>query len=128
MNGNEINVSKTPLLENSLIATGFPFKDFELLDLYTKILSKFMKQTRGVRRLGSASADLAYVACGRFDAFYEYNLSPWDVAAGSYIVQQAGGKVSDFSGGDNYIFGKQIIASNGLIYNKVLEEMKGMLV
>jgi myo-inositol-1(or 4)-monophosphatase len=66
-----------------------------------------------VRRLGSAAIDLAYVACGRFEAFYEYGLSPWDVAGGAFIVQQAGGKVSDYSGGNNYIFGKELLAGNG---------------
>ncbi|HRW63478.1 MAG TPA: inositol monophosphatase family protein, partial [Bacteroidales bacterium] len=70
------------------------------------------------RRLGSAATDLAYVACGRFESFYEYSLSPWDVAAGALIVEQAGGKVSDFSGKNNYIYGKEIIASNSACYNE----------
>jgi myo-inositol-1(or 4)-monophosphatase len=77
---------------------------------------EFLKWTmihaRGVRRLGSAAADLAYVACGRFDAFWEYDLKPWDVAAGALIVMEAGGKVTDYSGGLNYLFGKEIVASN----------------
>jgi myo-inositol-1(or 4)-monophosphatase len=74
--------------------------------------------------MGSAAVDLAYVACGRFDGFYEYNLNPWDVAAGTLIVRQAGGKVSDFSGGKNFIFGKEIIASNRKIFDEFLSLVK----
>ena len=70
--------------------------------------------------LGSAATDLAYVACGRFEGFYEYGLSPWDVAAGAFIVQQAGGKVTDFKGGNDYIFGQEIIAANRNIYDDIL--------
>jgi myo-inositol-1(or 4)-monophosphatase len=121
LNGKEIRVSGTRNLENSLIATGFPFRDFEMIDYYTEILKYMMKHTRGVRRLGSAAADLVYVACGRFDAFYEYGLSSWDVAGGAFIVQQAGGKVSDFRGIDNYVFGKQIVASSSGVYEEMLQ-------
>jgi myo-inositol-1(or 4)-monophosphatase len=77
-----------------------------------------MRHSHGLRRLGSAATDLAYVACGRFDAFYEYGLQPWDVAAGAFLVQQAGGQVSDFTGTENYIFGKEIIATNSSIFNE----------
>jgi myo-inositol-1(or 4)-monophosphatase len=80
-----------------------------------------MQNSRGVRRLGSAAADLAYVACGRFDGFYEYGLSPWDVCAGALLVKNAGGRISDFRGCQNYLFGKEIIASNLLIYNEFLK-------
>jgi myo-inositol-1(or 4)-monophosphatase len=128
MNGKEIHVSKTTELMSSLIATGFPFKDFHLLDFYIDFLKYLMKNSRGVRRLGSAAADLAYVACGRFDAFYEYNLSPWDVAGGAFIVQQAGGLVSDFDGRGNYLFGKEIIAASPLVFEELvvkLREWKG---
>jgi myo-inositol-1(or 4)-monophosphatase len=75
------------------------------------------QKTRGMRRIGTAATDLAYVACGRFDAFYEYGLSPWDVAAGAFIVEQAGGKISDYSGKDDWLFGKEIIASSTNLYN-----------
>ena len=78
----------------------------------------FMKNTHGLRRLGSAAVDLAYLARGDFDGFYEYGLSPWDVAAGAFIVQQAGGKACDFSGGDNYIFGKEFLASNSNLHSE----------
>jgi myo-inositol-1(or 4)-monophosphatase len=83
-----------------------------------------MKNTHGVRRLGSAAADLAYVACGRFDGFYEYSLQSWDVAGGAFIVQQAGGKVCDFSGGANYLFGQEIVCGNPLIFDELAKSVK----
>jgi myo-inositol-1(or 4)-monophosphatase len=107
-----------------LLATGFPYYDYERQDAYMDLLKYFMKHTRGIRRLGSAATDLAYVACGRFDGFYEYSLQAWDVAAGVFIVQQAGGKVSDFKGGDNYIFGKEIVAGNSLCFLEFLNTVK----
>ena len=102
----------------SLIATGFPYTDFGLIDKFMDSLKYFMENSHGVRRLGSAATDLAYLACGRVDAFYEYGLKPWDVAAGAIIVKQAGGKVTDFSGGDNYLFGREIVATNTLIHDE----------
>ncbi len=119
LNGEEIRVTEAPKLKDSLIATGFPYYDYGRLPQFMKTLEYFMQNSHGLRRLGSAATDLAYVACGRFDAFYEYGLSPWDVAAGAFIVQQAGGKVCDFSGGDNYIFGKEIISSNLHIFDEL---------
>ena len=80
----------------------------------------FMEKTHGIRRIGSAAVDLAYVACGRFQGFFEYNLNSWDVAAGAFIVQQAGGVVTDFKGGEDFIFGREIIAANG-IHGEMLE-------
>ncbi len=80
-----------------------------------------MEKASGLRRLGSAAIDLCYVACGRFEAFWEYALNPWDVAAGSFIVKQAGGKVSDFSGNEGYLFGGEIIASNSNYFDKFYE-------
>lgn len=125
LNGNKIRVSDTAKLANSLFATGFPYYDFGRLDPYLSFFKYMMKYSHGIRRLGSAAADLAYVACGRFDGFYEYGLSPWDVAAGSLIVKNAGGMISDFSGNDNYIFGREIIATNAKVYNEFLEEFSG---
>lgn len=115
LNDTRIMVSSTKKLTDALLATGFPYQDYKHLDKYLDFLKYLMKESRGVRRLGSAAVDLAYVACGRFDGFYEYGLNPWDVAAGAFIVQQAGGYVGDFSGKDNFIFGKEIIASNSHI-------------
>lgn len=112
MNEKPIAVSPHKNLTDSLVATGFPYYDYKRLPGYMDVLNYFMQQTRGIRRLGSAATDLVYVACGRFDMFFEYSLSPWDVAAGAYIVEQAGGIVQDFNAGENYIFGKEIIASN----------------
>ena len=118
LNGKEIRVSKTEKLDRSLIATGFPYYDYSKLTKYMDLLSDLMQSSHGVRRLGSAAVDLAYVACGRFELFYEYGLQPWDVAAGVLIVKQAGGSVSDFSGKKDYIFGGEIIASNKLTHNE----------
>lgn len=125
LNGKEIRVSERTLLKDSLLATGFPYYDYERQKEYMDLFSDLMKNSRGLRRLGSAAVDLAYVACGRFEAFYEYSLHPWDVAAGAFIVQQAGGKVCDFNGGDNYLFGKEIIATNTLIHDELLTKVKG---
>lgn len=112
LNGSEIRVSPNSESENALIGTGFPYYDFERVDNYIAAMKHLMKHTRGLRRLGSAAVDLAYVAAGRFDAFYEHALHAWDVAAGAFIIQQAGGKVADFNGGENWLFGGEIIAAS----------------
>ena len=120
LNGEEINVSKAATLADSLIATGFPYYDYSKMDAYLEVFKVFMKNTHGLRRLGSAATDLAYVACGRFEGFYEYSLQPWDVAAGAFIVQRAGGRVTDFSGGKNFIFGKELVAGNEACFDEFL--------
>jgi myo-inositol-1(or 4)-monophosphatase len=124
MNGKEIHVSENATLASSLLATGFPYYDYQHLDAYMELFKYFMKNTRGLRRLGSAATDLAYVACGRFEGFYEYSLQPWDVAAGAFIVERAGGKVTDFKGENNYIFGKEIIAGNANSFDELLGAVK----
>lgn len=124
LNGNKISVSATTKLADSLLATGFPYYDYKRLEAYMDILKWLMHNSRGVRRIGSAAIDLAYVACGRFEAFYEYSLNPWDVAAGALIVQEAGGSVTDFQGGDNYLFGSEIIASNKHMESELLDKIK----
>jgi myo-inositol-1(or 4)-monophosphatase len=108
-------------MADTLIATGFPYYKFEEMEAYTNCLKKLMRETKGIRRMGSAAIDLAYTACGRFDAFYELNLSPWDVAGGSYIVQQASGLVTDFENRENYVFGNTILAGSPNIHQKMLE-------
>ena len=118
LNGNPIKVSSRVKLSDSLIATGFPYTDFQNMTGYMASLDWFMRNTHGARRLGSAAADLAYVACGRFEAFYEYSLQPWDVAAGAIIIQEAGGRVSDFSGGNNFLYGKEIITANLMVFEE----------
>jgi myo-inositol-1(or 4)-monophosphatase len=115
LNNQPIRVSTRNDMNNALLATGFPYSDFSRMDEYLELLKWTMTNARGVRRLGSAATDLAYVACGRFDAFWEYDLKPWDVAAGAVIVKEAGGVVTDYKGGNDYLFGKEIVASNGLL-------------
>ncbi|MCG3164765.1 MAG: Inositol-1-monophosphatase [Bacteroidia bacterium] len=124
MNGNKITVSDTPTLKDSLLGTGFPYYDYGKMDEYLKLFRHFMQYSHGLRRPGSAATDLAYLACGRFDGFYEYSLAPWDVAAGAFLVERAGGKVADFSGGDNYLFGKEIVAANALVFQELQETVK----
>jgi myo-inositol-1(or 4)-monophosphatase len=110
LNQKQISVSPAVRLQDALLSTGFPYYNFEKIDQYLSILNELMKHTHGLRRMGSAATDLAYVACGRFEGFFEYNLSPWDVAAGTVLVSEAGGFVSDFKGGNDYVFGKEIVA------------------
>lgn len=128
LNGVEINVSKTARVTNSLLATGFPFSNYDRFDQFIESLKYFMRNSHGIRRMGSAAVDLAYIACGRFDAFWEYNLNPWDVAAGILILQNAGGKVSDFSGGNNYLFGKEIVAGNPYLFEEFLKHVSKFMV
>jgi len=121
LNQEPIKVSSTKKLSDSLLATGFPYYDYGRLDEYLILFRYLMQHSRGIRRLGSAAVDLAYVACGRFDGFYEYGLSPWDVCGGTLLVKNAGGRVGDFKGGRNYLFGKEIIATNMSIYDEFLK-------
>ncbi len=127
LNGKKISVTKTGRLDDTLLATGFPFYDYSRLDRYMELLKFFMQTSHGLRRLGSAATDLAYVAAGRFDGFFEYGLSPWDVAAGAFIVEQAGGRVSDFQGGGNWLFGKEIIASNARVFDEFVQAVKEIM-
>lgn len=121
LNGKPIRASNGATLRDSLLATGFPYDDFGRQTNYMKLLADLTTNTRGIRRLGSAALDLAYVAAGRFEAFYEYSLNPWDVAAGILIVEEAGGKVTGFKLEDDPLYGDDILASNSLIHNKMLE-------
>ena len=109
-NGEIIKISPIKDLTGSLIATGFPYSGIDKMKQFFDIFDHFMKNTHGVRRLGSAAVDLAYIAAGRVEGFYEFNLHPWDVAGGAIIIQQAGGTVTDFNGGNNYLFGESILA------------------
>lgn len=124
LNDHVISVSATLTPSSSLVATGFPYTDFSFLEQYMQIFYYCIKNTRGLRRLGSAAADLAYVACGRFDAFYEYGLNSWDVAAGSLIVSEAGGTITDFKGKDDFIFGREILAANKNVHSSFLKIIK----
>jgi myo-inositol-1(or 4)-monophosphatase len=121
LNGKPIHVSPASKLADSLIATGLPYSEFDRLEPYMNCLTYFCKHTHGIRRLGSAAMDLAYVSCGRYEVFYEYGLHPWDIAAGIIILREAGGKISDFSGNENKLTGAEIVAANSLVYDEVLE-------
>lgn len=127
LNNAPIQVTQVKELSNSLWATGFPTHDFPLLDAYLNIIRYSIKHTHGLRRLGSAALDLAWVAAGRIDGFFEYGLHPWDVAAGSIIVQEAGGIVSDFSGNNNYLFGAEIIACNPFLHPLFIQQLSNFL-
>jgi myo-inositol-1(or 4)-monophosphatase len=123
VNDKPIKVSPQTKLEDSLIATGFPYNNFALHNEYMDLFKEFMTCTQGIRRIGSASVDLCYVACGRFEAFYEYGLKPWDVAAGALIVNEAGGSLSDFNNGTDYIFGLSIAATNAYIHAQFMNRV-----
>jgi myo-inositol-1(or 4)-monophosphatase len=124
LNGDRIHVSPVEKLSESLIATGFPYFEFEHMDGYLDTLRVLMKGTHGLRRMGSAAIDLAYVGCGRFDGFFESGLNAWDVAAGVLIVEEAGGKVADFKGENDFVFGKSIVAANPNIYGAFTRVIK----
>lgn len=123
LNGKEISVSQSKNLDSALIATGFPYYDYSMLDSYLDMFKDLMKTSSGLRRLGSAAVDLAYVAAGRFELFYEYGLHPWDVAAGTLLVKQAGGMVTDFKGGTDFLYGRQIVASNSIVQDEFMEKV-----
>lgn len=123
LNGRRIQVTNASKIDDCLFATGFPIHNFEKLDQYLAILNGLMKNSHGLRRVGSAATDLAYVACGRYEGFFEYNLKPWDVAAGIRIILEAGGHVSDFKGGNDYLFGREIVAA-GPVHPELLRVIK----
>lgn len=120
LNDRPIKVTPVERIDDSLFSTGFPIYNFEKIDDYLAILNALMKNSHGLRRQGSAAVDLAYVACGRYEGFFEYNLNPWDIAAGIIIIQEAGGKVTDFRGGENFLFGREIVAA-GPVHSKLLD-------
>ena len=124
LNGEPIHVSVRGDIQEALLATGFPYNNFSKMGSYMEFLQWAMQHARGVRRLGSAATDMAYVACGRFDAFWEYDLKPWDVAAGTVIVKEAGGVVTDYKGGNDFLFGREIVASNKLIDKLILDKIQ----
>jgi myo-inositol-1(or 4)-monophosphatase len=123
-NQKRIHVSRQVNINNCLIATGFPFKSRHLLDRFWKVLSAIFMDVSGVRRTGSAALDLAYVACGRFDGFWELKLSPWDIAAGAIIIEEAGGKITDFEGKENHTWTGNVIASNGIIHDFMMSKVQ----
>jgi myo-inositol-1(or 4)-monophosphatase len=124
LNSMPIRVSETSELIKSLLVTGFPYNVKENPFNCIEHFSNFLVTARAVRRLGSASLDMAYLACGRFDGFWEVSLNPWDSAAGSLIVTEAGGKITDFSGGPFSIYSNPILATNGRIHEQMIEILK----
>lgn len=125
LNGKPIHVSRTSDLAESLVATGFPSRkrhDSPNIHFY----HEFTLRSHGVRRAGSAALDLAYVACGRYEGFWEFHLSPWDTAAGFLLVQEAGGRITDFAGGAFRLDSREVLASNGLIHDELVAMFKDM--
>ncbi|MFN5296080.1 MAG: inositol monophosphatase family protein, partial [Flavobacteriales bacterium] len=120
LNGKPIRVSQVNTVQQSLLATGFPYDDFGREEAYIELFRKLIRGTRGLRRLGSAALDMAWTACGRVEGFYEYGLNPWDVAAGAIIVQEAGGIVTEFNGGDDFVFGEDLVCTNGHTHDEML--------
>ena len=120
LNDRRIRVSKRVHLRDCLIGTGFPFRDGSFLDSYLAMMKAMITQTAGLRRPGAAALDLAYVAAGFYDGFWEVGLNPWDVAAGSLLVLEAGGLIGDLAGDDSYLFGGQVIAANPKIFAQMV--------
>ena len=127
LNQNRIDTSNQTELPRSLMVTGFPYSQKEWLDPYLQFIGYMIKECHGLRRLGAAALDLAYVAAGRVEGFFEFGLNPWDVAAGALIIQEAGGKVTDFQGKSDFLFGSQILGTNGKIHDQVLEKMNTLM-
>jgi len=123
LNNQRIRISDQKTLDNSMLATGFPYYDFSYLDAYMNSLKAFITSTAGVRRAGSAALDLAYVACGRVDGYWEFNLKPWDIAAGALLVQEAGGLATDFKGGENYLESGNIMAANPKLFKEMAQTL-----
>jgi myo-inositol-1(or 4)-monophosphatase len=118
LNGDRIQVSKNPSLARSVVATGFPHRNFEGMEAYIQSLEYFFRNTRSLRRLGAAALDLAYIACGRMDSFFELKLMPWDIAAGAVLVREAGGIITDFDGNPMLQAANQILAGNPAVYQE----------
>ncbi len=121
LNDRRLRVSKRTRLEDALIGTGFPFRNFDNLDAYLAIFRELVQKTSGIRRPGSAALDLASVAAGRFDGFWEFSLSPWDIAAGTLLITEAGGLVGDLDGEANYLKNGHIVAGAPKIFGQLLQ-------
>ncbi|MGH7165313.1 MAG: inositol monophosphatase family protein [Nitrospiraceae bacterium] len=124
LNGVPLQVSTTPLLNGALLVTGFAYDIRESKQNNLNHFTKFALRAQGIRRTGTAALDLCYVAAGRFDGFWELKLRPWDTAAGALMVVEAGGKVTDFSGGPFSIYGQEIVASNGRVHDEIVKVLQ----
>jgi myo-inositol-1(or 4)-monophosphatase len=123
LNGQPIKVSTIDRLERALVATGFPYDIRERLAETLGRMERILRQVQGLRRGGSAALDMCYVACGRFDGFYEENLKPWDTAAGLLLIEEAGGRLTTFAGGEYDICSSNIVASNGVLHLEILQAL-----
>lgn len=123
LNDRRIRVSRRQHLRDCLIGTGFPFRDGSFLETYLQMMRSMIQHTAGIRRPGAAALDLAYVAAGFYDGFWEVGLNPWDVAAGSLLVQEAGGLIGNLSGEGDFLYGGQVIAANPKIYAQMVKEL-----
>jgi myo-inositol-1(or 4)-monophosphatase len=121
LNDRRLRVSKRIRLTGALIGTGFPFRELKHLDAYMDMFRDIVKNTAGVRRAGAASLDLAYVAAGRLDGFWEIGLSPWDIAAGNLLIQEAGGLIGDFEGNDGYLDSGNVVGGNPKIFAQLIK-------
>ncbi len=124
LNGNRIQVSKLQNPQNAMIGTGFPYNDKSFTDGYLDLFEWLLHNAQSVRRPGSAAYDLCCVAAGRFDGFYEHSLQPWDVGAAALVIQEAGGIITDWQGGDNWLLGEYIIAGNASVHAFLLEAIR----
>jgi len=120
LNDRRIRVSKRTRLNESLIGTGFPFREFDHIDPYLAIFRELAQKTAGIRRPGAAALDLAYVACGRLDGFWEFGLKPWDMAAGTLLIQEAGGLVSDLAGESGFLASGNVVAGTPKVFAQLL--------
>ena len=126
LNGKQVNVSTVSDLSNSLVATGFPFRRKELIDPYLRLFRNIFNRVSDIRRAGSAALDLAHIAAGRCDCFFEIGLSPWDIAAGSLLIREAGGIVTDFGGGPDYLLTGNIVCGNPFLQGDILTDVKAV--
>jgi myo-inositol-1(or 4)-monophosphatase len=124
LNQKPIHVSKVDRLIESMLVTGFPYTIRDNPDNAVQHFVNMLMKAQGIRRLGSAAVDLSYVACGRFEGFWEVSLSPWDMAAGVLLVQEAGGRFTDFRGSPSSVYNKQVLATNGLVHDALVEILK----
>ena len=122
-NDKRMRVSKAKQLEGALLGTGFPFKEPRHVDSYLQMFKSLMLQTAGIRRAGSAALDLAYVACGRLDGFWEIGLKPWDLSAGALLIEEAGGVITDFRGGPDYMKNGNVVCGNHRIHQAILQSI-----
>lgn len=126
LNGSPFRVSSIDGMDSSIIATGFPFRNKVMIDDYLKLFKNIFQKVSDIRRAGSAALDLAYLACGRCDGFFELGLSPWDVAAGSILIKEAGGIITDFSGSSDYLSTGNIVAGTPALHSEILNEVNGV--